>query len=197
MGYRCDGAISRLAGPGEMATAGVGEEDCLRTGRGSDGAASGEPEPAPRQESVRDSTGANSTAHKLGLGPFTIKQALSESDPPLHLTFPVRAYYSTSPPLSLCHCCCSRQHDKLSSHYVQLHHVSRIFRTRVIIPPANLNVYRNLQRGHQVRMRGMCASASNVPRALDSPASLCIAALHHRASPLSHLFALNGIADEH
>lgn len=98
MGYRCDGAISRLAGPGEMATAGVGEEDCLRTGRGSDGAASGEPEPAPRQESVRDSTGANSTAHKLGLGPFTIKQALSESDPPLHLTFPVRAYYSTFPP---------------------------------------------------------------------------------------------------
>lgn len=56
---------------------------------------------------------------------------------------------------------------------MQLHHVSRIFRTRVIIPPANLNVYRNLQRGHQVRMRGTCASASNVPRALGSPASLC------------------------
>lgn len=47
------------------------------------------------------------------------------------------------------------------------------FRPRVIIPPANLNVYRNLQRGHQVWMRGTCASASNVPRALGSPASLC------------------------
>lgn len=38
------------------------------------------------------------------------------------------------------------------------------FRPRVIIPPANLNVYRNLQRGHQVRMRGTCASASNIAR---------------------------------